>query len=193
MVDGNFYIEFKITDKERFENLLIFFDKLKEIKNLINSDENEIDPINHFDWLDLLDEKSLKWFENSFDFNSSEGKIYNQLWELTDHTLRIQHPFFITPGNWDLETLLDSIFNGDYELVEIVVKKEKIAELKYYPYGAPFGGTECLVSLLECFGQEVISDLWHEGPHVKIVSEWDYELAKDLVKRNVGFETTIDL
>ncbi len=59
--------------------------------------------------------------------------------------------------------------------------------LYYDPWAGPFGGSECLVALIESFGNMVTYDSWHSGPHRRFTVGWDYELAKTLVSKGKGF------
>lgn len=73
----------------------------------------------HTDWLSFLDEGAVKWFNDTFDYESEEGKIYSKLYQLTAPEIRSQHPIFHVGKNWDFESTLDTIFNGDYILQKI--------------------------------------------------------------------------
>lgn len=134
MKDEYSYIEFKINDLTRFDCLQILFNKLKEVKNTRTqdilleqkqADINYQDPVDSFPWQEYLDEQAKEWFSNTFDFNNEEGIIYWQLWELTEPQIRLEHPFFKTPGNWYFESVLDAIFNGDYALISLIKEKEE--------------------------------------------------------------------
>ena len=193
MKEQYFYIEFQIVILERFNNLSIMFEKLKQVKSdWMNSFEQESDnldfkdPIDDFQWRNYLDEEAIKWFANTFDYQSEEGRIYLQLWNLTTPRIRLEHPFFQPPGNWHFESMLDSIFNGDYLLIDLVKEKSDRGCLYYDPHGFPFGGSDSLIELIRSFGNNIIYDSWNENIPVR-KSEWDYELAKNLVAQGIGF------
>ena len=194
MKDEYSYIEFKIGSLARFTGLERLFGKIKSVKDSWTdtyleqkSDANYQDPVDSFPWRDYLDEDAQQWFNNTFDFNNEEGIIYWKLWELTAPEIRLEHPFFKTPGNWYFESMLDAIFNGDYSLICLVKEKDSQGCLYYNPHAYPFGGSHSLVELISSFGNQVTYDSWHKKNSPILKSEWNLELAKVLVKQGVGF------
>lgn len=196
MKDDYSYIEFKIENNDRFKYLQQLFEKLKEVKSTwvreMYPDEKQRvldykDPVDNFSWQDYLDEAAKAWFDNTFDFNNEEGLVYWKLWELTEPRIRLEHPFFRTPGNWHFESMLDAIFNGDYALIALVKEKDNYGCLYYNPRAYPFGGSHSLVELISAFGNRIIYDSWHKQNKPKKASQWNLELAKMLVKQGIGF------
>ena len=196
MKDEYSYIEFEISTQTRFACFKRLFNKLKSVKNSWmqdtyleqkRSDSSYRDPVDSFPWHDYLDEDAKKWFNNTFDFNNEEGIIYWKLWELTEPEIRLKHPFFKTPGNWYFESMLDAIFNGDYSLIDLIREKGDRGCLYYNPHAYPFGGSRSLVELISSFGNQVTYDSWHKKNSPIHQSEWNFELAKVLVKQGVGF------
>lgn len=196
MKDTYSYIEFEFDDQVRFEHLRQIFLKLKEVKdefckdiNLEDKQSNSSykDPVDDYQWKDYLDEKAIAWFANTFDFNSQEGIVYWQLWELTQPEIRLEHPFFKTPGNWYFESMIDAIFNGYYSLIDLVKEKNNQGCLYYQPTAYPFGGSDSLMELIRSFGNKITYNSRHKLNSPIIESEWDYELAKKLVEQKIGF------
>ena len=194
MKDDYSYIEFEIGSLARFAGLKRLFDKLKSVKDSWTniyleqkSNKNYQDPVDSFPWRDYLDEDAKKWFNNTFDFDNEEGIIYWKLWELTAPEIRLEHPFFKTPGNWYFESMLDAIFNGDYSLISLVREKDDRGCLYYNPHAYPFGGSRSLIELISSFGNKVTYDSWHKKNSPIPQSEWNFELAKVLVKQGIGF------
>ena len=196
MKDIYSYIEFEFEDLTRFENLQKMFFKLKEVKEEFSKEidlkdkYNSLtykDPVDDYQWKDYLDLKAIAHFQDTFDFNSEEGIVYWKLLELTAPEIRIKHPFFKTPGNWDFESMLDAIFNGYYYLIDLTKEKDDRGCLYYQPTAYPFGGSDSLVELIESFGNKIIYNSRHKYSSPVIKSEWDYELAKNLVKQGIGF------
>ena len=197
--DSYFYIEFEIINSARFKALQKMFHRLMRIKNDwmqdINledkkSDLDYQDPVADFDWYSYLDNEAIAYFQDIFDYRSDEGKVYRQLWDLTHYEYRL-HPFLRTPGNWDFESMLDSIFSGDYILFALVKENNNLGCLYYDPRGFPFGGSDSLCELVRAFGHKVTYDSWHEDENPKIKSQWNYELAKELVEQGIGFTPEI--
>ncbi|MBE9044468.1 hypothetical protein IQ255_08635 [Pleurocapsales cyanobacterium LEGE 10410] len=194
MKDEYSYIEFTIGNLDRFACLQKMFEKLKEVKNnwlpdiylKEKNDLNYSDPVDSFPWKNYLDREAAEWFANTFDFDSEEGIIYWKLLELTKPEIRSQHPFFKTPGNWYFESMLDAIFNGDYFLIDLIKEKKNQGCLYYKPRAYPFGGSGSLVELIKSFGNKITYDSSQKNNSVKD-SEWNFELAKKLVKEGIGF------
>ena len=196
MKDEYCYIEFEIGDLNRFASLQKMFAKLKEVKNDLIQDvyltekqtsSDYVDPVDNFQWRDYLDDEAIEWFDDTFDFNSEEGIIYWKLLELTDPEIRFQHPFFKTPGNWYFESMLDAIFNGDYSLIALVKEQGDRGCLYYNPRAYPFGGSGSLIELIESFGNKITYDSWQKKKNPSAKSEWNFELAKKLVTKGIGF------
>ena len=188
-----FYIEFEIISLKRFEKLQTIFTKLKQVKDswispfeLDSKNLDFNDPVDNFQWENYLDEEAMEWFDNDFNYESEEGRTYLQLWDLTEPRIRLEHPFFITPGNWHFKSMLESIFSGDYDLIDIIQEESDLATLYYEPYGQPFGGSDSLIELIRSFGHNLIYDSWNQINSIT-KSQWDYELAKKLVDRGIGF------
>ena len=143
-MDNNyFYINFHY-DKNRISSLLKIFHELQNVKNKLANEELEysIDISSDPRWRTLLDSEALIWFKNTLDFQSKEGKVYKKLWELTKPEIRNKDPFFILPGNWDFESLIDAILCGEYSLIDIAVDEKTTEAILYYdPWAYPFGGT----------------------------------------------------
>jgi len=178
MKDTYSYIEFEIDNLTRFERLKTLFLKLKEVKDnqdcldearyleLKQNGLDYIDPVDNFPWQFYLDDQALEWFANTFDFNSYEGVI---------------------SGNWYFESMLDAIFNANYALVDLIIEKDNQGCLYYNPCAFPFGSSDSLVELIKSFGNQITYNSRHKFSTPVIKSEWDYELAKKLVKQGTGF------
>ncbi len=136
-------------------------------------------------WIGYLNETALNYFGPAPD--DEENRIYQQLWKLTNPLVRLTHPMFNRGEKWDFESMIEAIFNGEYTLDELRQLDEQRAVLLYDPWAGPFGGTDCLVALIESFGHRVTYDMWHDGPHKRGGVGWDYALARELVRQNRGF------
>jgi hypothetical protein len=187
MKEDNFKLEYKIGEIKRNEKLKVLFLKLKEKK--YNYLKTGIEPSSEIeDWINYLDVDTKKWFEKiELKPNSEQRKVYEQLWKLTKPEIRLKHPIFNTADHWAFDAMVYTIFQGDYELIDIKESEDK-GTLFYNPGGIPFGGTEVLVQLIESFGNTVTYDSWHKGPHKRPKIGWDYVLAKTLVEQGKGIE-----
>ncbi len=188
-----FRLELEICAPERLPALRRIFEALKRAKERQFQDDASEDGSEGWEdaespyWANFLDEEAKEHFARSFDFSSEEGRTYMALLELTHHSRRTD-PIFNTPGPWDFESVIDAILNGEYLLLDLVETDESQAVLRYDPLAGPFGGTESLVELVDGFGQRVIHDSWHEGPHRRSVVGWDFERARRLVEEGRGIE-----
>lgn len=195
MRDKYFYLEFSIGSATRFETFARMFHALKAEKDRIiaswDSDrpEDAYDPDAEPAWTDFLDAETQEWFADVFDYEGDEGKTYHALWNLTAPEFRT-HSMFYPPGNWDLESVIGSLFDGEYAFMDLVKESDGRAVLYYDPWAHPFGGSDSMVAWIESFGHTVTFDSWHQGPHRRQTSTWDYGLAKVLVAAGKGFKPT---
>lgn len=187
MRDKYFYIDYDFDNKERHDKFEIIFQKIKEVKEEYYQSESEISYEDE-DWTVYLDEEAKDWF-NKIELtpNSEQRKVYDALWKLTKPEIRQKHPIFNTADNWDYDSVIEVVFQGDYQLIKVEKSINK-GTLFFDPGGFPFGGTEALVQLIESFGNKVTYDHWHEGPHVRPQIGWDFEVAKKLVDQGKGVE-----
>ena len=63
--------------------------------------------------------------------------------------------------------------------------------LYYNPRAYPFGGSGSLIELIESFGNKITYDSWQKKKNPITKSEWNFELAKKLVSRGIGFTPEI--
>lgn len=193
MASSELIIEFSIGEPQRFETLHRLFLALKECKDRVNdweADDQESDIEDEVEIArlkELLDDEARAWFATAIHHSSEESRIYRQLWDLTAPEIRLQHPMFNRPGPWGFGGIIETIFDGEYELVDLRRDGPGKGILVYDPWSAPFGGTECLVELIEAFGHRVGYDAWHDGPHERQTVGWDYALARQLVEQGRGF------
>jgi hypothetical protein len=83
--------------------------------------------------------------------------------------------------------MLDCIVNGEYCLIDLIQEENNRGYLYYDPHGFPFGGSDSLCELIRAFGNQVIYDSWNKNDNPQIESQWNYELAKELVIKGIGF------
>ena len=57
--------------------------------------------------------------------------------------------------HWDFGSFLDVLKNGEF-LVSGVVLSGKGAKLQFEPLAHPYGGPDCLIAIVEAFGQEPV-------------------------------------
>lgn len=83
----------------------------------------------------------------------AEMAQWNKDWNATPVDVRLS-PSMPTPP-WDFESMLASLWDGEYDFVDIHAHQDHHL-LSFEPHAYPFGGTGCMVAMLECFGNKVI-------------------------------------
>lgn len=153
----NFYVEFVKKDEISLQRTIEFFEMIKSTKAAIeiedvvlDEDDLPITEIYDLPLINYLTETEKSYFSN---LSSEESDDFMREWFLTPVEIR-HSPQMICP-QWDLESMLDAFWNGEYDLIAIQKKDEKYY-LIFNPHAYPYGGTSCMVALLECFGHKVI-------------------------------------
>lgn len=137
------YIEFEVSDPERFERLKAVFLELKKDKDADDFRPDE-------EWPKLFDEESLDFF---YWPTSAERAQW-----LNDMSYR---PILITPTEetqgqqWDFFSMIDAFRNGEYELQQCEMESPGNGKLEFYSFAYPYGGVGCMVALIESCGFRV--------------------------------------
>jgi hypothetical protein len=133
MKGEDFYIAFR-GNKDRFEILSRFIDRLKSVKATLLNEESPDEAIRRSvldnTWIDLLDSAAIERLSAN--------------------------------GAWQLEDILECVLNGEYELVSVCLDGQA-GRLIYDPWSFPFGGTDPIKALIEAFGMEITRDSFHDG------------------------------
>ncbi len=142
------YIEFAVTDYQRFEDLQRVFHKLKNDKDEENVADDE-------EYLPLFDEEARKFFRWS---TPEEDALWAKHWAATPIEARWTDPSL--NRGWDFGSMIDAFKNGEYSLLSCEMVGPNIARLNFYALAYPYGGTGCLQALVESFGfgVEMIND-----------------------------------
>ena len=123
---------------------------------------------------DALDEESmareLSDAERAFFrvLTPEEMQEWNAFWFSTP--LPHRHSALMPTPGWDFGSMVESIANAEFDIMGVVTERGKFY-LTFDPESYPFGGTGCLVALLECLGNKVLSVNDGTGvvPHVQPV------------------------
>lgn len=138
-----FYVEFEPKDSESLYRSVGLFRMIKAAK-----ETDEV--VNNQPFVTYLTDVERAYFWNS---SPEEAKEWHDEWFSTP--IKIRHsPKMLSP-KWDLESMLEAFWNGDYDLVAIQEQHGKHC-LMFDPHGHPYGGTSCMVAFLECFGHSVV-------------------------------------
>jgi hypothetical protein len=153
----NFYVEFVGKDEISLQRTIEFFEMIKNTKAAIeiedvalDEDDLPITEIYDLPFTNYLTKTEKAYFSN---LSSEEHDEFMREWFSTP--IEIRHsPQMLCP-QWDLGSMLDTFWNGEYDLIDIQEKNSKYY-LTFNPHAYPYGGTGCMVALLECFGHKVI-------------------------------------
>ena len=167
MPDGPFpcFIEFRVTDQERFHVLCQAFEILKHEKlqylEVVFGEEDDEAENNREQTLqrlvntlfDVFDERALAhfWWPSR-----QELHAYVNQWQATPVPQRFTDPTLEHP--WDFESMVDCFLNGEYELVSCSLWTPDTGVLEFSPFAFPYGGTGCMKALIEAFDGEVIGE-----------------------------------
>ena len=135
------YLDFALSDAERFSKLQIVFAALKNAKSA-----DTIDPDDD-SWLGLFDDSAREYFWWP---TPEEVADWQRRWESTPVPQRFTDPSLVTP--WDFSSMIEAFKNGEYELVALDRTTDTTGRLTFNPLAWPFGGTNCMRALIESFG-----------------------------------------
>lgn len=143
--DGPVYcrVEFESDGERPLQRLTDFFGLVKTVKD---SDE----PADETQLLAFLTNGERSYFSNH---TPDEKAEWNEYWFSTPLPKR-HSPEMLIP-QWDCASMLDAIWNGDYDLIAIQ-PWATCHVLEFNPHGYPYGGIGSLVALVECFGHRVV-------------------------------------
>lgn len=159
------FIKFRVTDLEHFQTLARSFEILKQEKlklfAMLFGDSVEQEDGVHEQVLqkladvlfDLLDEQALShfWWPSK-----QENEDYWQRWYAAPIPQRFTDPTLEIP--WDFASMIDSLLNGEYELISCRLLTPGTAVLEFSPFSFPYGGTECMKALIEAFDFQVLGE-----------------------------------
>jgi len=137
------HVKFKAKDDESLTRLTSFFELIKEEKD--SSEEPDEKKLS-----DFLSEGEKGHFWNP---SEEEQKEWQRFWAETAVEIRISLKMPLPP--WDLESMYEAFWNGDYDLISIT-KENDYHHLNFNPHGYPYGGTGSMVALVNCFGHTIV-------------------------------------
>lgn len=143
--DGSQYVEFAVTNENRFKDLQKVFDQLKSDKDEDNMGDDP-EP-----YLVLFDEQARNYFVWS---TPEEDALWLKRWFATPIATRWTDKSLYR--GWDFGSMIEAFRNGEYELLSCKMLGSNVARLSFYAYAYPYGGTGCLQALVESFGFTVL-------------------------------------
>lgn len=137
------HVEFEPKDEPSRRRLVEFFAMLKTAKeSTAHPDEGPL--------IEYLSEAERSYFWNP---SPEELAEWNEEW--FSAPLPKRHSAEMAMPPWDLESLLEAFWNGDYELVGVLSENNRHF-IAFNPHGYPYGGTGSLIALAESFGHKVL-------------------------------------
>lgn len=140
------FVKFRIRKIENYHKLSRVFLELR------NDKLNDRLDVEDDKWKDLFGKEALKnfWWPTEEEFET-----YRTLYFNTPVDERGLLPELRVP--WDFESLLESIKNGNYELVSCNINEDQMTGLlEFEPWSHPYGGISGIEQLVKCFGHELI-------------------------------------
>ncbi|WP_431263260.1 hypothetical protein ACQ859_25150 [Roseateles chitinivorans] len=140
------------------EGCFVEFDPLDDARA-----ERAIDVMNHVAMLKrngVLDEASMALELSDADraffrvLTPEEWHEWNEFWFSTPLPQR-HSPTMPSPG-WDFASMVEAIADAEFDITGVRTERDSFY-LTFEPQSYPFGGTGCLVALLECLGNKVLS------------------------------------
>ena len=118
------HVKFIPKDEASLERLSRFFDLLKKEKD--SSEKPNEESLSEFL---SAEEKSHFWWPSD-----AEQKEWQSFWSSTSVEVRLSPKMPMPP--WDLESMYEALWNGDYDLIS-VSKETEGYHLNFYPHGYP--------------------------------------------------------
>ena len=98
---------------------------------------------------------SLTDAERSYFSNLSPEEMaeWNAHWQSTPVAIRTSSAMVMP--QWDIESLYEAFWNGEYELIGVIQERED-HYLAFNPEAYPYGGVSSMIAFVECFGHKVV-------------------------------------
>jgi hypothetical protein len=150
------FIEIRVCRPEKLAALERFVERLSEVKRSGAFPEDA-------DWNVYFDSSSLSYFEN---LSPEEFKEWQAEWQAAPYERRLRD-LSLRP-HWDFGSFLDALNNGEF-LVSALSNTTSPLKLVFEPLALPYGSPDCLIAVVEAFGQEVagLDDGTGYRPYVK--------------------------
>ena len=141
---SSFYVEFAFLDESRFNGLQIAFERIRQAK-----DKGDWEDDNY--WLQYFDDAAREcfWWPTQLEIED-----WQRRWFSTAVEQRFTEPSLRTP--WIFGSMIDAFRNGEYELLACQKMSDSVGRLEFLPHSYPYGGTDCMVALVESFGCRVL-------------------------------------
>jgi len=154
MSDPLCYIKFTVVSEVKLQRLMTVVAELSERKQ--SEDWKDV-----FYWKKFFNSEELKHFT---ELSESQMQEWTEFWNETPVEMRlgIDMP---TPG-WTFESMIDAIYHGDYELINVKLIQDNAALLEIEPRGWPYGGLEPLKALVRCFNHIILGFQTGDQPFV---------------------------
>jgi hypothetical protein len=137
------YIKFSASNSAALSRTQQVFDLIRKMK----SGEVELD--------EARITASLTEAERSYFWSPSPEEMaeWNAHWQNTPVAIRTSSSMVVP--QWDIESMYEALWNGEYELVGIIQEQAE-HYLAFNPAAYPYGGVSSMIAFVECFGHRVV-------------------------------------
>ncbi len=139
------FLRFKLDDLERFNRLSSIFERLKTDKALGILEQNQTEYLESFD----AAARAYFWWPTP-----QELEAFKVSWDATPCQERASKPEL--EHGWTFDSLIFAFHNGEFSLERCFLENSEIGILEFRALAYPYGGVDCMVALLECFGFTVL-------------------------------------
>ncbi|QDT56695.1 hypothetical protein Pan44_47520 [Caulifigura coniformis] len=133
-----FVVEFTAPDAVAFDRFRGVFEALKQDK-----DSDKFRPDDQ--WPELFDREAL----DCFNWWTDEDRAR---WLPGIPDFELSHQAGRPRLEWEFFSMIEAFKNGDYQLIACQRNDNGQSRLEYDPFGGPYGGSGCMVALIQCFG-----------------------------------------
>ncbi len=141
------YVEFAVTNAERFQTLCAVFEALKKDKEAgVFREDSE--------WVALFDEEALShfWWPSAEELADQQRR-----WQKAPVEVRISDTSLWPPA-WDFLSMIQAFQDGEYEFVTCRMITADRARLEFNALAYPYGGTDSMKALIAAFDFQVTGE-----------------------------------
>lgn len=143
-MDKMAFISMKIDQPDRMEALRHFVNELAIIKRVSTVPNAEL-------LLDrCLDEKARNYFSM---LSPEEWDEWKKEWFSTPVDERLRNSAL--QPHWDKSSFIEALIQGEFLVGDLQIVGDE-ARFTFNPLAYPYGGSNCLVAIVEAFGQTVV-------------------------------------
>lgn len=141
----DYFIEFSYNDESVFRRIFNLIDYIK-----MKKDSEQLD-CNDTKIIDFYNENEIEYFWWPTEEEAKE--FWDKYYSLEEE----ERYLFLKSNNvWDLESVIDSISAGEYEIIGCKRVREGVGIFYFKPWAYPYGGADPLVQLIKPFDIKIL-------------------------------------